>query len=248
MSFRHRVPLTVLLALAAACTGRDRPSPATSPTGGSSVAQEQLAGLARTAAAASYDATYDFEARTAGDKGVIRIVTLPPSRYRVDIVSGGRTAQIYSTEDGVVSCALKAGTQTTCVRVAGKGDPVPEVFDPGVQHLFTTGPAALASNPQGYDVRSLPDAPAAGDLPGGKCFHVERIADLQPVSPGTVTPEGEGFETGDYCFDEASGVLVSATVTSGALTLSKLGPAPTAAAFTPPATPVLPSGSASPTP
>lgn len=244
---RTTITAAALALLAAACTS-DSTEPAPIPATGETVsaAQQQLAALARKAAAASYDATYDFDAKVTGGKGAIRIVAMPPS-YRVDVISGGNTAQFFDTTDGVVSCAVKRGQPTTCLLVATQGQPVPEVFDPGVQHLFTTGPAALSSNPEGYDVRSLPDAPPAGDVPGGKCFHVERLADLQTVSPGTVTPAGEGFETGDYCFDETSGVLVSAKVTSGTLTLAKLGPKPTAKDFEPPAKPVpLPSGTAQP--
>jgi hypothetical protein len=231
--------------LTASCTSETKKTTA-SPA--PNTARQQLAALASKTAAAAYDATYDFEARTAGGKGTLRIVAMPPTRYRLDVVSGGKTAQFYDVEAGVVSCALKPGAPTTCVLVAKKGEPVPDIFDPGVQHLFTTGPKALADNPDGYDVRSLPDAPAVAGLPAGKCFHVERLADLQTLSPGTVTPPGEGFESGDYCFDPASGVLTSAKVTSGTLTLSKLGPAPTAAEFEPPAKPVpLPSTSATPT-
>lgn len=247
MPFRTGALLAALLALAVGCSG-DKPKPAAteSATVGASAEQQELAGLARKAAAAAFDGTYDTQ--TGGTKGAVRILALPPGSYRVDVIGDNNTAQFYDIDAGVVSCSVRPGKPSDCILVASKGEPVPERFDPGVQELFTSGPEALAANPEGYAVRALPDAPAVGDLPAGRCFHVERLADLQPVSPGTVTPPGEGFETGDYCFDPATGVLVSAKVTSGTLTLTKLGPPPTAAAFVPPAKPVpLPSVSPTPT-
>lgn len=238
----------VAVLLAVGCTGDSaQPTPSPSATGGPSAAQQRLAELASKTVTASYDATYDFEAKTAGGKGSIRILALPPN-YRVDVISGESTAQFYEIETGVVSCFVTKGKPATCVQAAKKGEPVPDLFDAGAQRLFTSGLEALAANPQGYDVRALPDAPAANGQPVGTCFHVERLADLQTVSPGTVTPEGEGFESGDYCFDQATGVLTSAKVTSGTLTLTKLGSTPTAKDFQPPAKPVpLPSSSVTPT-
>jgi hypothetical protein len=241
---------TAAVLLTTACTSDRAARPTASPSvsGGPSAAQQRLAELASKTVAASYDATYEFEARTTGGKGSIRILALPPN-YRVDVISGDNTAQFYEIETGVVSCFVTKGKPATCLLAAKKGEPVPELFDAGAQRLFTSGLEALATNPQGYDVRALPDAPAANGQPVGTCFHVERLADLQTVSPGTVTPEGEGFESGDYCFDQATGVLTSAAVTSGTLKLSKLGATPTAKDFQPPVKPVpLPSGSATPTP
>ena len=48
-------------------------------------------------------------------------------------------------------------------------------------------------------------------------------------------PEGKGFEAGDYCFDPASGVLTSAAVAAGTLTLTKPPGKPAEVDFTPPA-------------
>lgn len=205
-----------------------------------------LAALAAKAAAASYDATYDFN--TQSTKGLLRIFAAPPN-YRVDVAVGPQTAQFYRIHLGTVSCGLRPDKPASCALVAAPGAPVPAVFDPGVQRLFADGLDALAKDPAGYAIAGLTDSSAAPGVPAGKCFHVERLADLKAVSPGVVPAPGKGFESGDYCFDPASGVLTAVRVATGTLTLTKAPTKPTDADFIPPAVaqPLAPdSGSASP--
>lgn len=250
----RRWPLLVAVVLvvsATGCTSKQGPSsssssadqasasvevsvPPTSPPVNNPADAKTLTALAAKAAAAAYAATYDFS--TAGTKGQLRIYAAPP-RYRVDIVIGPQTAQFYRITAGTVSCGLQVGKPATCALVASPGAKVPDVFDPGVQRLFTEGLDALAKDPAGYAIAALPDASAAPGVPGGKCFHIERLADLKTVSPGAVTAPGKGFETGDYCFDPATGVLTAVQVATGTITLTKAPAKPADADFAPPATP-----------
>ena len=193
-----------------------------------------LTTFAAKAAKASYDATYDFTAVRA--KGLLRIIAAPPS-YRVDFSIGPQAVAIYQIAIGTVSCGTSQDKPVTCALVSGPGEKIPSAFDPGVQRLFTNGLEALARNPGGYAISGLPDGTGKPGIPVGKCFHVERLADLETVSPGAITAPGQGFESGDYCFDPASGVLTSVKVTSGTLALAKAPSTPVAADFTPPASP-----------
>jgi hypothetical protein len=78
---------------------------------------------------------------------------------------------------------------------------------------------------------------------------VRRLSDLRTPTPGRPPEPGKGFESGDYCFDPATGVLLSAKLRSGSLTLNKLGPKPATKEFVPPVTPTpVPSPSATPLP
>lgn len=209
-------------------------SPSTPPVNNPADAKA-LAGFAAKSATASYDATYSFSAARA--KGVLRIVASPPL-FRVDITSGSRLAQFFQIDAGTVSCAKSQDKPVVCALVAGPGEKVPDVFDPRVQRLFTDGLEALAKDPGGYAISAKPDAPSStAGVPVGRCFAVVRLADLQPVSPGAVTAPGKGFETGGYCFDPKSAVLTSVSVATGDLALTKAPAVPTAADFTPPATP-----------
>ena len=199
--------------------------------GGLTPAQERLAELAHLAATASYDATYSLRAAS-GDAGSIRIVVAPPS-YRVDVALTGSAPSLYFQRAGTaVSCSTKA-SRPSCFLVARPGEPVPELFDPGVQRLFSDAVADLAARPERYVVlRAASSAPS--QPPGTECFDVRRVDESPAAAPVT---DPTGFETGQYCFG-TDGVLTRLAVSTGTLTLTKRGPAPTAAVFEPPATPV----------
>jgi hypothetical protein len=215
---------------------------------GTAEAREELVALAGKAAEAAYDATYDFDAALAGgSSGTLRIVAAKPD-FRLDLVRGTQTASFYTVRAGSVACSGPTGGGTpSCYLVAKPGEPIPDAFNPVVQELFTTAAQGVRDKPEDFRVTARPDAPAIGGVEGGRCFTVQRQSDLRTPTPGQAPEPGKGFESGDYCFDPATGVLLSAKLRSGGLALTRLGPKPTAKEFVPPVTPTaLPSQSATP--
>ena len=202
------------------------------PAGGDerlSAAQRRLAELAGLAAKASYDVTYTVVAAT-GEQGTVRIVAVPPS-FRVDVIVSGAPSTFIQHGGSTVSCAMKSG-RPACLLVARPGEPVPDVFDPGVQRLFTDAVADLAAHPERYVVTTA--SPTAAPDAESECFEVRRLAASASPSP---TSDPTGFETGQYCFAD-DGVMTRLSVVTGTLTQAGRGPKPTAALFVPPATPV----------
>ncbi len=224
------------IGLSSGCSDDTTKDPTPVASDALSGAQRRLAELAGLAASASYDVTYALDART-GDKGTIRIVAAPPS-YRVDVTVGGGKPSTFIDRDGtVVSCTSTAG-KASCFLVARPGEQVPELFDPGVQRLFSDAVADLAANPERYAVQTSSATP----LNDAECFDVRRVepsasgsASASPPSLPTADPTG--FETGRYCFG-ADGVLTRLEVSTGTLTLASRGPTPLPTAFDPPATPI----------
>jgi len=241
---RLRLPLAVAIAaVALAGCGEGSTTPRPGPSGDRlSGAQRELATIAGLAARASYDATYSLAAAT-GESGTLRIVASPPS-YRVDVSLGGTPSIFIQHEGTVVSCATKASTPS-CFLVARPGEPVPELFDPGVQRLFIDAVADVAAHPERYDVAAAaPASPAP--IEASACFDVERLDPSASASTSTSTStsasatappvDPTGFETGQYCF-ATDGLLTRLAVSTGTLRLTKRGPAPTPALFSPPASP-----------
>lgn len=242
-----------LLLLLTACTDKKK---APDPDAALREARSRLAVLAGATANAAYDAQYRFVQLPSNTAGRIRIRQSPP-QYRIDIIRK-EGASFFALKTGVVSCSSK-GTKKTCYRVAGPGQEVPELFDPGVQRLFRDAVEDLAANPDDYLVTPIapsatptvtasttrtPSATPSGSLPipAAECFRVERT--VATPDPG----EESGFENGTYCFAE-QGVATSITVDSGTLTLVKLLGPPTVNAFKPPAkVQRLPSLTPTPTP
>jgi hypothetical protein len=222
----------VVLLLLTACNDKKK---APDPDAPLRAAQARLAVLAQATANSVYDATYRFVQKPRNATGIIRIRQQPP-RYRIDITATD-SASFFALPTGTVSCSQKVKnkkTTKTCFLVAKPGEPVPALFDPGVQRLFRDAVEDLAAHPTDYTVSTVtpsrtpsavtPSASAsAGPLPAGECFLVTRAAD---------TLAAEGFEDGTYCFAE-SGVATSIAVASGTLTLTALGGAPHPDAFKP---------------
>ncbi len=225
---RCLVVAVAALALVAGCE-KDKADPDAAVR----AARGRLAVLAQATANGSYDATYRFVQRPSGTAGTIRILQSPP-QYRIDVVSKN-SATYYSLTTGIVSCSRR-GTKKTCFLVARPGEDPPALFDPGVQRLFRDAVEDLAANPTDYTVRAVPfpsgsasvavssPSPTATPLPTGECFEVTRAA-----SP---SPDRGGFEDGTYCLSE-QGVATYIDVSSGTLTLTKLGNPPDAKAFKP---------------
>jgi hypothetical protein len=236
----------VVAAAVAGCSGKDEPrattpttmasspSPTPLPTG-DPAATAELVTIASKAAKAKYDATYEFLASNVRAKGTLRIYASPP-RYRVDITIGQGTLQFFELPSGAISCQTPTGGSARCSVVAKAGEQAPDSSDPGVQRLFTEGLDALARDPEGFAITRIARSESSG-VAKDDCFRVIRLADLAPVTAGTVTAPGKGFDTGDYCFDKASSVLTAAQLASGSLTLQTQGPPPGDEAFEPPATP-----------
>jgi hypothetical protein len=224
--------LAALATLAGACnddpkqaepTPSPTPSVSLSPT--PSPEQAELARLAGLTAKLRYDATYNFVAPATKDSGAIRIVAAPPY-FRLDIGTGGTVAIFIVSPSRTVTCNIK-GTEKSCFLVAGKGEEVPDLFDPGIQRLFSDAVRDLAANPLNYTVSTASPLDLPGKLPTGTCFEVSKEAG----APGGVGPEDPtGFETGRYCFAR-NGLLTSLAVSTGRMTLRKIDKVPALSAF-----------------
>jgi hypothetical protein len=225
---RRFAVVALLLLLLPACKDKKK----TDDDAAGRAARGRLAVLAGATANGSYDAVYKFEQRPSGTSGLIRIRQLPP-QYRIDVTAKS-TASFFSLTNSVVSCTEK-NKKTSCFLVAKPGEPVPALFDPGVQRLFRDAVEELAANPNDYSVTTVaepspepsPD-PNTLPLPHGECFAVTRASTPSP-------DDGGGFENGTYCFAE-EGLATYIEVASGTLTLRTLRPTPKADAFKPPAT------------
>ena len=224
-------PALALVLLLAACTnGSPDPAPSASPSPTPSASptltpeQLDLARLANKVVTSRYDAVYVFEAPATRDVGSLRILASPPN-YPVDITNRGSTSIFIVTAARTVSCSITPQNKRSCFLVARAGEEIPDLFDPGVQHLFSDAVADLGKNPMAYQVTRTPNVRLPGGLPDGYCFDVRRVDPIAGEDP-------VGFETGRYCIAER-GVLTQLSVTTGRITLKKLGPPPAAAQFNP---------------
>jgi hypothetical protein len=225
---RSRLPAALLAVLAlAACTHAKKKPQGEPPVD----ARARLSVLAQAAANGTYDAQFSFVQRASGKTGTIRIRQAPP-RYRIDIVSKDAKASYFLLTTGVVACSHKPH-KDACFLAARPGEPVPALFDPGIQRLFRDAVQELAKNPDDYAVTQVSPTPsvtptpsASGDLPTGECFDVRRLSSSPP--PGGTPP----LEDGTYCFAE-QGLPTSIDVASGTMTLTALGPPPNDKAFQP---------------
>ena len=206
----------------------DVASPLASPVPG---AGERLAELAGTAAKGIFAGRYALVAGD-GTKATVTVSHLPTG-YRVDIVAkDGVTDSLIGSSTGTVSCHTASG-RTECFQAAAPGQPVPDLFDAGVQHVFTDHLARLASSVAEYEVDdSVPDVQPP-PAPTAQCFSVTPLAGAtEPVVP-----------SGDYCL-AMSGLPTLITYGSASLTLEQVLPAPADSVLSAPASPQpLPSSS-----
>ncbi|MDQ1486719.1 MAG: hypothetical protein QOJ62_2412 [Actinomycetota bacterium] len=233
-----RTALVTLGLLAATATGGctshpkgGSPSPSTlvsaNPT-------SELASVAQRARSASYTATYVADSSENPPRTNTIKVYRTPTRTRLDVTEATGHVLIQVDPTGTYTCNVPAAGRTTCLRLAGAGQPVPANVDPSGQNLFTTTLDVLA---QGADltVTSAPPSPQASGLPSVTCYAV-------------IAAAAGGAPPGTYCFT-AEGVIARAQFRSNVLRLTALGPAPVDADFTLPAAPVpLASSSPSPSP
>lgn len=199
--------LALLLALTACTDGGAKKVPP-DPDAELRDARARLAVLAQATANGTYDAEYRFLQLPSNTAGTIRIRQAPP-QYRIDIQSRGG-ASFFSLKTGTVSCSARNTTQgrkRTCFLVAKPGEPVPQLFDPGVQRLFRDAVADLAENPGNYLVTRVDAPPAATPTGTPTGTSSGTTAPLPPTttppattSPsGTASPSGSTLPTGE-CF------------------------------------------------
>lgn len=228
--------LVVVTALLAGACSRSRSSAAPTPSPSPVVTPAQaLAALAGAATGRGYVATYLTVANRLGKPGrqATATVSILPPRYRVDILDNGATAVLIGGGPlAAVSCGIGPAITTYCLRVAAPGQPLPQIFDPGVQRVVTDDLAVLAARPDAFTVTARVGLPATTTTPAASCFAVKPLA--QPPAP----PDKRiaRVDTGVWCLS-ADGLAVRLIFGSGTLTLRKVGAAPALSVFRPPATP-----------
>jgi hypothetical protein len=209
-----------------ACSGGSgKATPSSTPTPSSTSPTQSpsatAAALAAKGANASYSATYRLVGGGASAKPTeVRIFRLP-RMLRVDVVSGGTTASLIQNPKGAYSCSAR-GKARTCFFVAKPGQPVPPLFDAGLQRVFSTYLLQLGTNADKYDVTSSGTTEASGSLPAGTCFEVK----ARPDSPAPKVADGT------YCLAD-SGLLTKVTYPSGTLSLVSLTGPPTTSVIQP---------------
>ena len=219
-----------LALLAVGCTKKassDKAAASVSP------AARQLAERAGKGAQATYAAQYSVSGPAVAAGTTARIAVVGGEGYRLDVTTNGSTSVLLQSASGTASCRL-AGAAKTCYQVAGAGQPIPALFDPAIQQVFTSYLGQLSKHPDQYDVTE-----GTGTLPvdgiEGRCY--------------TVSPHAGAAEPvvaqGTYCL-ATTGLPTSVSYASGTLMLAKLDPAPVSADLAPPAPPTpLPSPSPS---
>lgn len=180
-------------------------------------ADEALAALAERGAAADFTARYALDS-TDGPDATVQVFKRD-SRYRVDITQHGITAQLMTTAKGLVSCQRR-GVAADCFLVAGPGERLPALLDPGLQRIFTTGLELLAADHESVHVRRAEPLPSSSTGPAASCFAVS----------------GEGIDDGEYCL-LGSGIPARAVFSAATLELLATGAAPSWEAFHPPVKP-----------
>ena len=190
-------------------------APSPSAESGEDVARRAAAATGRVPWAARYRLVSNDTAQPAGTVSV----AVRGADVRLDLTRDGGTAVLLRTAAGTVSCQL-SGARRTCLSVAAAGEPLPAVFDPGLQRVFTSDLAALAAG-RGHGATAGAVLAATGTLPAARCWQV---------------PAATGLDAGTYCLSTA-GVLRQATFASGVLSLTTVLPAPTPTRFTPPVRP-----------
>jgi len=201
----------------AATLSADQPTATTESNGSVPPADEALAELAKRGAAADFTARYALDS-TDGRDATVQVFKRG-SRYRVDVTQQGVTAQLMTTGKGLVSCQRR-GVAADCFLVAGPGERLPALLDPGLQRIFTSTLDLLAGDTDSVQARRSQPLPATSALPSASCFAVS----------------GEGIDDGDYCLLD-SGIPARASFAAATLELLGTGEPPPADAFVPPTQP-----------
>lgn len=190
----------------------------------------QLATLAKAAGTSVYAARYQLT--TGSGQGAQLTVAHRDGGYRLDITAGTATDSLIGSDTGTVSCHAQDG-RTACFQAAGAGQPLPDLFDAGAQHVFTDYLQALATATAQYQVDSTVPTMPPPSTPPSSCYTVTALTGATPP----VVPAGT------YCLAE-NGMPTLVTYGSASLVLQQVLPAPAAGVLAPPATPQpLPSAS-----
>jgi hypothetical protein len=217
----------VVLALSAlaACSGGDDAAPrrttSTSPSASASPTppEEALSALAAKGVAALFTGTYALDSVDPKRADAKVTIYRLDSSYRVDVARKGATSILMTTKAGLVSCQVQGGRRT-CLLVGDAAKPPPDLFDPGLQRLFTADLVALAKG-DGITVTPAGILPATGPIGAATCYRVSGTGVADP---------------GEYCLTDA-GILRRGRFPSGTLELTALSGPPAPSAFTPPAKP-----------
>lgn len=205
-------------------TESSSPSPSASLPPGQALQQ-----LATRGVAANWTATYSLAPVDPAVAPATVTVFRLGEQLRLDIDQGKTTTLFMTTPDGYVSCRVE-GNDRTCLLVGPVGKPVPKVFDPGLQRIFTADLVGLASPAGKLAVEPHGQLAPVEKLPGATCF---------AVSGGQV-------DAGEYCLTD-TGVPRRVIYPTGRLTMTQLDGAPNPQVFTPPVPPTpVPSGATAP--
>lgn len=235
---RRPLLAVVLLALpVAGCSGNDKASPEPSATTTSAsptatatpsavaLPAEALALLAKRASEASYTARFTLDRKTSKTPPARFTVYRTGKSLRVDVISNGATATLITTPKGSYSCRAARG-EKTCFLIAGAGEPIPKLFDAGLQQVFTGYLQRLAQHASDYSVTDAGTTPAHDRLPGARCFDVA----------ATSTTPKPAVADGRYCL-ASTGIVSSVTYPTGTLRLTAVTAPPTARILAPYANP-----------
>lgn len=207
----------------AGCTGSSSGGPAapttTSASPSPTPAAQQLAALAAKAGATDFAGVYALDSTDPKrSDATVRIFT-KGSAYRVDVIVAGRTSLLMTTSAGAVSCQVTKA-KSSCLLVAKPGKPLPKLFDPGLERIFTTTVKALAAGSGSLTVASNGTLPATDKLAVAQCF----------------TVSGTGVDPGEYCLTD-DGIVRRAQFPSGTITLQSYESTTSPRNFVPPVKP-----------
>ena len=199
--------------------GSAAPSGSPSPSDSATPAAQTLAALAAKASLTDFAGTYALDSvDPAKPDGTARIYK-KGALYRVDVTIGSTRSLLMTTSAGAVSCQVTR-SKTSCLRVAKPGQPLPKLFDPGLQRIFTTTLQAFAQGADALTVAANGTLPESGAMAVAQCF---------TVSGGDVDP-------GEYCLTD-DGIVRRAQFPAGTITLQSYARAVLPVFFKPPVPP-----------
>lgn len=209
------------------------PSATPSGTPTPSAAAQALSRLATASRDSNFSGQYLARANN-GRTATVRVFLRDPSTFRIDVVEGAVTAQLFGTARGTIACNQMPKVKPACYLVAAPGAAIPNQFNAGLQRVFSIDVPQLAKSTAAFTVAEGKALAAHAKLPAARCFSVTGGTGGQPITAGLVAD----VDLGTYCLG-TSGPPRVLRFTSGTLTLTVVGPPPSAKQLTLPA-PVRP--------